>query len=195
MLNLVLMSGPQRGQNCELPKSGMHLIGRAHCSLSLPDPTVSWVHAEISFADGRWCIYDLSSTNGTYVNGGRISQATAIYNGDQIRLGQTVLAVDCTQKNGQGIGRVTAACIPVRRPKVGPLAAVEPARRSALQDRLNESPSKATQTPSNPQGEVTTTTTTVAKSWMANLRLGWLLLALTTLTTLGLGVDIFLYPH
>ena len=39
----------------------------------------------------QWFVEDLGSTNGTYVGSQRISQATAINLGTQVRIGKTIL--------------------------------------------------------------------------------------------------------
>jgi membrane-bound lytic murein transglycosylase D len=45
-------------------------IGRdEECELRLSDSRVSRFHAEVRFAQGKWWLIDLKSTNGTYVNG------------------------------------------------------------------------------------------------------------------------------
>jgi len=54
-------------------------IGRDHeADLSLPSPTVSRVHAELSRCGGRLQIRDLSSRNGTFVDGCRIQGSLII---------------------------------------------------------------------------------------------------------------------
>ncbi len=58
------------------------------------DPELSRHHAEISRApSGEFTIKDLSSTNGTFVNGTRLSAAAALAVGDQIEVGGTRLVV------------------------------------------------------------------------------------------------------
>ncbi len=57
------------------------------------DPKVSREHARVSRAgDGGLRIEDLGSTNGTFVNGGRVEER-ALAPGDTIQLGQTTLTV------------------------------------------------------------------------------------------------------
>jgi pSer/pThr/pTyr-binding forkhead associated (FHA) protein len=53
------------------------------------DPRASRTHAAISAQDGIALVEDLSSSNGTYVNGERISGPTALKDGDTIRIGRT----------------------------------------------------------------------------------------------------------
>jgi hypothetical protein len=53
--------------------------------LVVDDPRVSRYHAQIRYVRGRFIIFDLNSTGGTYVNGQRTSQS-ALYPGDVISL-------------------------------------------------------------------------------------------------------------
>ena len=55
------------------------------------DPTVSRLHAVIERFDTGWCVSDLGSSNGTYLNGERIWAAQRLRNDDEIRVGRTRL--------------------------------------------------------------------------------------------------------
>ena len=68
-------------------------FGRAPgCTVSVPDDTfVSQVHARVFTDQGTAIVEDVGSTNGTYVNGNRISQALPLNSGDRIQIGSTVL--------------------------------------------------------------------------------------------------------
>ncbi len=71
---------------------GEHIAGRdAECSLVIEGTTVSRRHARITIADGAATIEDLDSTNGTNVNGTRISAPTRLAPGDELALGSEVL--------------------------------------------------------------------------------------------------------
>ena len=66
-------------------------VGRApDCDLVLADPTVSKRHLELRRQGADVVVADLGSTNGTRVNGAGI-QTRALADGDEIRLGATVL--------------------------------------------------------------------------------------------------------
>ena len=58
------------------------------------DPELSRHHAEIAREpNGEFTITDLSSTNGTFVNGTRLQAAAVLRSGDEIEVGGTTLAV------------------------------------------------------------------------------------------------------
>lgn len=65
---------------------------RSDQSLLIPSPTVSGAHAELLIDDGLW-VRDLGSTNGTFVNGVRISDTTKINHGDLLQFAQIVFRV------------------------------------------------------------------------------------------------------
>ena len=73
-----------------LPEQGVK-IGRdpGQCQLALQDPDVSSVHAFICCRKGQWLIQDLGSTNGTFVNGEKVT-TVGLKSGDRIKLGASV---------------------------------------------------------------------------------------------------------
>ena len=68
-------------------------FGRAPgCTVSVPDDTfVSQLHARVFNDAGTIIIEDIGSTNGTYVNGTRLTAPTALNRGDRLQIGSTVL--------------------------------------------------------------------------------------------------------
>jgi hypothetical protein len=73
---------------------GEHVAGRdAECSLVIDGTTVSRRHARITVAHGAATVEDLDSTNGTHVNGTRISAPTRLAPGDEFALGSEVLRI------------------------------------------------------------------------------------------------------
>jgi len=73
---------------------GEHLAGRdADCSLVIDASSVSRRHARITVVAGAVTIEDLDSTNGTHVNGTRISGLTPLGPGDEVSLGSEALQV------------------------------------------------------------------------------------------------------
>jgi pilus assembly protein CpaF len=76
-------------------------VGRVQGNdLMLPKGNVSKHHARLLFRDGRFIVTDLKSTNGTYVNGRKISQATIVREGDKIYIGDFVLRLETAGQAG-----------------------------------------------------------------------------------------------
>ncbi|HJS97218.1 MAG TPA: FHA domain-containing protein [Solirubrobacteraceae bacterium] len=55
------------------------------------DPTASHLHAILERFPAGWCVTDLGSSNGTWVNGERIWSSRRLRHGDEVRVGQTRL--------------------------------------------------------------------------------------------------------
>lgn len=73
---------------------GVHIAGRGtECSLVIDATTVSRRHARITVLSGTATVEDLDSTNGTHVNGIRISSPTRLASEDTVALGSAVLLV------------------------------------------------------------------------------------------------------
>jgi hypothetical protein len=67
-------------------------VGRnADCVLVLEEPFVSGNHAALTLEHDRWWLRDQGSTNGTFVNGARITGATSIQSGDIVQFGRVKL--------------------------------------------------------------------------------------------------------
>ena len=75
-------------------KPGKNTLGRKPDNdIVISDVSASRKHAEIYLEDNVLVIYDLKSTNGTYVNRERLTDPLVLKNGDQIRIGQQVASV------------------------------------------------------------------------------------------------------
>ncbi|GAB3853940.1 FhaA domain-containing protein [Micromonospora andamanensis] len=86
--NIRLVSGDGRTYPLQM---GSTVIGRGdQANLRLPDVGISRRHARLDFDGGQVVLTDLGSTNGTMVNGQRVS-AVALNPGDMIQLGTTTL--------------------------------------------------------------------------------------------------------
>ncbi len=92
---------PSTGQHTVLPMDRPKLtIGRdAANDLSLDDPDVSRWHAVLLRTGSTWLIEDTASTNGTYVNGLRITSRTTLNNGDTLRVGNGLFSFGSQQPN------------------------------------------------------------------------------------------------
>ncbi|MBA2529474.1 MAG: FHA domain-containing protein, partial [Euzebyales bacterium] len=69
-------------------------FGRAEAStVVLDDAYVSDHHARVYLVDSGWCVTDLGSTNGTFLNQVKVTSPTPIAAGDQLGIGKTVVQV------------------------------------------------------------------------------------------------------
>ena len=70
------------------------VVGRlGECDLMIDDMAVSGRHLKITREDGVMMVTDLHSSNGTELNGQRISRATNLNSGDMLTIGRTTLKV------------------------------------------------------------------------------------------------------
>jgi pilus assembly protein CpaF len=70
-------------------------IGRVQGNdIVLPKGNVSKRHARIVLKDGKFIIVDLKSTNGTYVNGRKITSPLVVRSADKIYIGDFIVGVD-----------------------------------------------------------------------------------------------------
>ena len=99
-------------------------VGRVQGNdLTLPKGNVSKRHARLIYRDSRFIVSDLNSTNGTYVNRRRISQATIVREGDRVYIGDFVLRIEVPESESQsdsvsetGSGPIDTHSPPVHSP-------------------------------------------------------------------------------
>ena len=97
MPSLKIVSGPRAGECIDLPPGGLLRVGRKvgeepGTSLSIDDRRLSRLHCEFLEESGRWIVRDCGSSNGTFVNGERISRRV-LAAGDLIQAGGVVFEV------------------------------------------------------------------------------------------------------
>jgi hypothetical protein len=83
---LVRRDGHGAEVSIDLTLAGVHIGRGSDCAIRTHDPQVSRRNCKISFSGGRWCVDDLGSMNGTFVNGERVTRA-ALSHGDIIGCG------------------------------------------------------------------------------------------------------------
>jgi len=92
-LALRFISGKYQGGEFPLPESGEIVIGRSsELDMVLVEDMVSRRHAKISVHSGDIFLEDLGSTNGSFVNGEKITR-TKLAEGDRILIGTSIIKV------------------------------------------------------------------------------------------------------
>ncbi len=87
-LPIPVVGGTMRMGTTVLGAKASILIGRnPQADLPLSAPTVSWHHARVDRTPQGYCITDLNSTNGTFVNGRRITGPTPLRPSDVVQIG------------------------------------------------------------------------------------------------------------
>src|SRR5688500_14509663 len=93
MATLTITSGAQSGRTIVL-ELGTYRVGRAEGNeVSLSESSISSHHCELTISEFGIVVLDLGSTNGTFINGERITKGTA-QNGDSLRLGDIEFHVE-----------------------------------------------------------------------------------------------------
>jgi hypothetical protein len=137
---LSVRQGPRPNLVFELDADS-YIIGReAGNEIVIEDPQVSRRHATLTRQGATYVLEDIGSTNGTYVNGKRVTAPVLLSNGDMIGLADTVvLAVQAPVTADQEATVVSEAAYyapptqpaftppPVQQPVQAPPAARQPA--------------------------------------------------------------------
>lgn len=87
------------GNSMELPE-GETIVGRSlSCRMRFNDSAVSRKHIEIQVTGGDVVVRDLSSRNGTFVNGEPLSGSCAVGNGDELMVGSRRMRILVTDES------------------------------------------------------------------------------------------------
>jgi len=87
---LVVRRGPQPNQAYELKKDVVTLGRDITNDITINDPEVSRHHLRFMRGGGGFTVEDLGSTNGTFINGQRVTAPRLLRPGDMVGLGETV---------------------------------------------------------------------------------------------------------
>lgn len=90
-----LVVHPPNGSSAVVALNGESItLGRSGAaSVRVDDVYVSDEHTQIMSTDDGWMVRDLGSTNGTFLNGAKVTQPTLLAHGDHLRLGKTRVEV------------------------------------------------------------------------------------------------------
>jgi predicted Zn finger-like uncharacterized protein len=93
-LSLAVIAGPDSGKTFPVEKPRV-VIGRAGSDVELSDAEISRAHAAIEVSDDTVTVFDLESTNGTYVSGDRV-ESSLLDNYGEFEIGGTTLMLIVT---------------------------------------------------------------------------------------------------
>ena len=88
---LVVVEGELAGTVVPLDQAPVTIGRAADATLVLEDDYVSSRHTRLFLSDGHWLVEDLDSTNGTWIGKTRITTATVVPLGEQLRIGRTII--------------------------------------------------------------------------------------------------------
>ncbi len=92
-MNASLVLVREDGRQNEIPLKRQAIIGRqTDCTLRIPDSGISRHHCELTVGEGKVTLRDLGSSNGTFVNRVKVTQAE-LAAGDLISIGNLVFVV------------------------------------------------------------------------------------------------------
>jgi hypothetical protein len=86
---LVIVAGAKEGLELPLGKEPLTIGRSSESGLVIRDDYTSTHHARLMLWDDQWVIQDLDSTNGTFLNGNRVSIPTPVPLNTPVRIGTT----------------------------------------------------------------------------------------------------------
>jgi predicted component of type VI protein secretion system len=89
---LIVRSGPRSGERIELV--GELVVGRENADVTVHDDEVSRRHLAVRPHEDGVELEDLGSTNGTFVDGARLSAVVVVSSGARVTLGETELEIE-----------------------------------------------------------------------------------------------------
>jgi pSer/pThr/pTyr-binding forkhead associated (FHA) protein len=89
---VIVRSGPRSGERIEL--IGELVVGRENADLTVHDEEVSRRHLAVRLHEDGVELEDLGSTNGTFVDGARLSAVVVVSSSARVTLGETELEIE-----------------------------------------------------------------------------------------------------
>ena len=87
---LVITSGPREGMEMDLPAEQLTIGRSSESGLVIRDDYTSTHHARLMLWDDHWVLQDLDSTNGTFLDGTRVTLPTEVPPGVPVTIGTTI---------------------------------------------------------------------------------------------------------
>jgi hypothetical protein len=86
---LVITGGPREGIEIDLPAEQLTVGRSGESGLVIRDDYTSTHHARLSLRENVWLVQDLDSTNGTFLNGERVTTPMPVPPGVSLTIGTT----------------------------------------------------------------------------------------------------------
>ena len=86
---LVITSGPREGMEFDLPAEQLTIGRSSESGLVIRDDYTSTHHARLMLWNDQWVVQDLDSTNGTFLDGERVTVPTPVPLGTPVTIGKT----------------------------------------------------------------------------------------------------------
>jgi DNA-binding NtrC family response regulator len=128
-------AGPDAGRELRLEPGTTRVGSAPSCALQLTDPAVSRLHCELHVEPDGLRVVDSGSTNGTWVNGVRVTDAR-LADRARLELGKTSITVDSRD------AAIEMSLAP--RDRFGPLLGASPAMRRVFHVMATVAPTTAT---------------------------------------------------
>jgi eukaryotic-like serine/threonine-protein kinase len=129
-LQLLVLSGPNKGKVFPLSGAGPFLVGRGNqAHVQLDDPVLSRIHCQILIDEEQVVLFDADSKTGTFANGQPVRECV-LAPGDIIQIGETQIRVRRVQSEESAVPEEEP--LPVRPPAPRPRAAKKRSRRDRL---------------------------------------------------------------
>jgi len=135
---LIVRRGPQPNQVYELTGEVSNVGRDITNNIVINDREVSRHHLRLMRGAEGYTVEDLGSTNGTFINGKRVTGATPLTNGDMLGLGETVTLLFEANRPGAAA------------PSPQPQPAAEPAPQQPQDDRFRPPQQQPQQPADNP---------------------------------------------
>ncbi len=125
----IVRTGPSAGKTYPLEAAEISIGRDTSNNISLNDAEVSRKHARLIMKGSGYVLEDLGSTNGTFVNGNRLSGSIPLKSGDSVSFGENIALIyeAVMDVNATMVGSSrTVSAAPVQQPAPAPAPAPAP---------------------------------------------------------------------
>jgi pSer/pThr/pTyr-binding forkhead associated (FHA) protein len=119
---LTMRSGPNPGTVYALDGDQISIGRDSSNDIAVNDAEVSRHHSRLTFQGGKYVLEDMGSTNGTFVNGQRLTGPRVLKSGEVISFGEQIVFVYEAVESDPGATMISprAAAVPPPRPVTTP---------------------------------------------------------------------------